>query len=424
MILLIGVLYVVLPVVQFILFLMDLPFFRFFDTINYFFAIVSYYWILNHILITVKIPFMQKHLPYDKLVKFHVITGTSLIIALVYHVLYKLFAGKLIDLLSWGLLILFAGLFTLAILWIEAPIFRHLRRKVLKKTKQNRIARYEYLKAIHGYFFAGMGVLSFIHILRADMLDSSYLFAAVYPIIHLIIVLSLFIFSRIQKLRLPRFSLISNDLVQDTSILTFKPITSGLSYSAGQFGYISWRSPGLPKQEHPFSFLSAPSDAGISLGIKGLGDYTDIISSITPGSIARINGGFGNFVPGYHKGKVCLIGSGIGIVPIVSLIRDMLHHPPIHEVEAFLAVNTRDELLDESEMLAVAEAVPLLTLHIYVYQEDGVLYSSELLKSTLSAPQDYLYYICSSPNVRKILLGALSDLSVKKRRIYFEVFSY
>lgn len=97
MILLIGVLYIVLPVVQFSLFLMDLPFFRVFETINYFFAIVSYYWILNHILITIKIPFMQKHLPYDKLVKFHVITGTSLIIAMAYHVLYKIFAGKLID---------------------------------------------------------------------------------------------------------------------------------------------------------------------------------------------------------------------------------------------------------------------------------------------------------------------------------------
>lgn len=367
---------------------------------------------------------MQKHLPYDKLVKFHVITGTSLIIAMAYHVLYKIFAGKLIDLLSWGLLILFVGLFTLAILWIEAPIFRHLRRKVLKKTKQDRIARYEILKVIHGYLFAGMGVLAFIHILRADMLESSYLFAAVYPIIHLIVVLSLFIFSRIRKLRLPRFSLISNNSFHGTNVLTFKPQTSGFSYSAGQFGYLSWRSPGLPKQEHPFSFLSAPSDTGISLGIKGLGDYTDNISSIPPGSIARINGGFGNFVPDYRKGKVCLIGSGIGIVPIVSLVREMLKHPPIHEVDAFIAVNTRDELLAESEMLAVAETVPLLTLHFFVYQEDGIFYSSELLKSVLAAPHDYSFYICSSPNVRKILLGALSDLSVKKRQIYFESFSY
>jgi predicted ferric reductase len=329
----IALLYVIIPVVQFVLFLMELPFFRIFDTINYFFAIVSYYWIFNHILITIKIPFMQRYFPYDKLVKFHVITGTSLIVAMVYHVLYKIFAGKMIDLLSWGMLILFAGLFTLAILWIEAPLFRHFRRKVLRRTKQNRIARYEILKMIHGYLFAVMGVLSFIHILRADMLASSYLFAAIYPIIHLIMVLGLFIFSKLRKLWLPHFSLLSNTLVQDTSILTFKPSVSRLSYSAGQFGYISWRSPGLPKQEHPFSFLSAPSDPSISLGIKGLGDYTDSISSIPPGSIARINGGFGNFIPDYHKGKVCLIGSGIGIVPIVSLVRDMITRPPLHKVE-------------------------------------------------------------------------------------------
>jgi len=432
MLILVAFLYVVVPIAQFILFLMDLPFFRLFDTINYFFAIVSYYWIFNHILITIKIPFMQKYFPYDKLVKFHVITGTSLIIAMAYHVLYKIFAGKMIDLLSWGLLILFVGLFTLAILWIEAPIFRRFRRKVLQKTKQTRIARYEILKVTHGYLFAGMGILSFIHILRADMLDSSYLFAAIYPLIHLIIVLSLFLFSKIRKLWLPRFSLISNESVQDTSILTFNPTASrprlrshlGISYSAGQFGYLSWRSPGLPKQEHPFSFLSAPADSGISLGIKGLGDYTDSISSIPPGSVARINGGFGNFVPDYHKGKVCLIGSGIGIVPLVSLIRDMLTNPPMYKVDAFLSVNNRDELLAESDLLAVAKAVPQLNLHLYVFQEDAVLYSGELLKSVLAIPQEYSYYICSSPNVRKILLGALTDMSVKKRQIYFEAFSY
>ena len=271
-----------------------------------------------------------------------------------------------------------------------------------------------------------MGVLSFIHILRADMLDSSYLFAARYPLIHLIIVLSLFLFSKIRKLWLPRFSLISNESVQDTSILTFKPTASSsrISYSAGQFGYISWRSPRLPKQGHPFSFLSAPADSSISLGIKGLGDYTDGISSIPPGSIARINGGFGNFVPDYHKGKVCLIGSGIGIVPLVSLIRDMLTNPPMYNVDVFLSVNNRDELLAESDLLAVAEAVPQLTLHVYVYQEDGVLYSGDLLKSILSNPQEYSYYICSSPNVRKILIGALSELSVKKKQIHFEAFTY
>ena len=230
------------------------------------------------------------------------------------------------------------------------------------------------------------GVLTFIHILRADMLD--------------------------------------------TSILTFKPTVSrsqsrsGISYSAGQFGYLSWRSPGLPKQEHPFSFLSSPTDKNISLGIKNLGDYTNSINSIPPESIARINGRFGNFIPDYDKGNVCLIGSGIGIVPIVSLIRDMRTNPPMNNVDAFLSVNNRDELLAESDLLATAEAVPLLTLHVYVYQEDGVLCSEELLTSILSSPQNYSYYICSSPNVRKILLGALSKLSVKKKQIFFEAFTY
>lgn len=422
-----GILYAVIPGIQFALFMMDLPFFRVFDTVNYLLSIISYYWICNHLLITVKLPLLQRRFPYDRLIKFHVITGTTVVVSLGYHVLYKLIAGKQIDLLSWGLLVLFAGLFVLAVLWIEAPLFRHIRRRILKRSRRTQVFSYDLLKIIHGYLFLGLGILSYIHIDQAGMLDSSFTFAAVYPTIYLIMVVGLVLFSKVRKALLPRLRLVKNEAIKDISVLTFEPAKISarpLRYTAGQFGYISWRSKGLSREEHPFSFLSAPSDENISLGIKGLGDYTGSLATISPGSIARINGGFGNFVPNFTRKRVCLIGSGIGIVPIVSLIREMRYHPPTQEVIALIAVNTRTELLAEHELREVERLTPGLALHLFVYDEDKVLYSPEVLRSVIPDPESRTYYICSSENVRKIILEALGELGVHLRQTYFEAFTY
>jgi len=424
-ILFLSVLYGVIPGVQFTLFLLDMPFFGIFDAVNYFFSIFSYYFILNHILITLKLPFLQKRLPYDRMVKFHVVSGTLVIIGLYYHVLDKLLRGKSIDFLSWVILVLFTVLYALAVLWIEAPGVRRFRRMILIRLGRKNLAPYDGLKMLHGYAFLLLAFFSFLHIRKAGVLDSSYTFAAVYPLIHLALVLGLFFYSRLRRLWLPLFRLVENRQIHDVSILTFTPVgRKSVGYKAGQFGYLKWKGSDLSHEEHPFSFLSSPSDPQISLGIKVLGDFTQKTAQTQAGSIAWINGGFGNFIPDYAKGKVCLIGSGIGIVPMVSLIKDMARMRPEHGVLCFLAVNTREDLLVENEIKQVAKDFPSLDLRILIYTEDAILYSTEFFKEAIANPHEYNYYLCSSMPVRTIVLKALHELGVPRSQFHFEAFSY
>ena len=419
------VLYGVIPGLQFALFLLDMPFFGFFDVVNYFFSIFSYYFILNHILITLKLPFLQKWLPYDRMVKFHVVSGTLVIIGMYYHVLDKLLRGKQIDLLSWVMLALFTVLYAFAVLWIEAPGVRGFRRVILKRLGRKNLAPYDVLKMLHGYAFLLLAFFGFLHIRKAGVLESSYTFAAVYPFIHLVLVLGMFAYSRLRKLWLPRFRLVENKQIHDVSILTFTSTDrKSIRYKAGQFGYLKWDVPNLSHEEHPFSFLSNPSDPQVSLGIKVLGDFTKKTALVQAGSLARINGGFGNFIPDYTKGNVCLIGSGIGIVPIVSLIKDMAQSRPEHKVLCFLAVNTREDLLLEADIKLVAQTFPGLDLRILIYTEDAILYSTEYFRKSIANPQDYTYYLCSSMPVRTIVLKALHELGVPRTQFHFEAFSY
>ncbi len=425
MIILLILLYGIIPGIQFTLFMMDLPFFGIIDSVNYFLAIFTYYFILNHILITIKLPFFQKLFPYDRMVKFHVVSGTLIITSIYWHALYKLIIGKEIEFLSWTILVLFSLLYFTAILWIEAPGTRHLRRKILKRIGKKHFAPYDLLKSFHGYAFLALGFLGYLHIRDAGVTDSSYAFASLYPLIHLVIIGILVLYSRLRKFRLPRLRLVKNQQVNDVNILTFTPEgTKKIAYRAGQFGYIRWKTPGLPAEEHPFSFLSCPTDPEISLGIKVLGDFTETSAKVEVGSIARINGGFGNFIPNFNEEKVCLIGSGIGIVPILSLLKDMQNHKLEKKVLCFLAVNTREDLLIEEEIKKIAAMTPNLELRILIFQEDGILYSSDFFKESIDNPKEYSYYLCSSMPVRTIVLTALHQIEVSHHQFHFEAFSY
>jgi len=359
------------------------------------------------------------------MVKFHVVSGTLIITGIYWHVLYKLVIGKQIGLLSWTILALFSLLYLSAILWIEAPGVRHFRRRILKKIGRKHVARYDLLKSFHGYTFLLLGFLGYLHIHDAGVTDSSYAFASIYPLVHLVLVGLMVLYSRLRKNWLPRLKLQDNRQIHDVSVLTFVPEGARrIAYRAGQFGYIRWKTPGLPAEEHPFSFLSCPTDPEVSLGIKVLGDFTEITANVQVGSIARINGGFGNFIPDFSRGKMCLIGSGIGIVPILSLLRDMQNHQPEHAVLCFLAVNTREDLLIGDEIGTISARIPNLEVRIIVYQEDHILYSTNFLKESIVMPKDYSYYLCSSMPVRAIVLNALNELGVPHHHFHFEAFSY
>lgn len=95
-----------------------------------------------------------------------------------------------------------------------------------------------------------------------------------------------------------------------------------LAYRAGQFAWLKLGST-RPVFENPFSFSSAPA-AGENLRflIKEAGDLTGSIGGVAPGTAAYLDGPHGHFtLDPAHKGGVALIAGGIGVAPMLSLLR-------------------------------------------------------------------------------------------------------
>jgi predicted ferric reductase len=110
-------------------------------------------------------------------------------------------------------------------------------------------------------------------------------------------------------------------------VVEMKPITRNhLSYIPGQFAFFSFRSRKLSSEWHPFSFSSSPTRSEtLQIIVRGSGDWTNRIHRLELGDRIYIHGPFGRFshLIESSKRELILIAGGIGITPILSMLRAM-----------------------------------------------------------------------------------------------------
>ena len=97
-----------------------------------------------------------------------------------------------------------------------------------------------------------------------------------------------------------------------------------LGAQAGQFFLWRFLTRGRWWASHPFSLSAAPDGRSLRITIKDLGDFTGRAGAIPVGTRVLAEGPFGVFTDAVRRRrKVALIGGGIGITPIRSLLEEM-----------------------------------------------------------------------------------------------------
>jgi len=101
--------------------------------------------------------------------------------------------------------------------------------------------------------------------------------------------------------------------------------TKVFKFIPGQFAFISFENERPGPEEHPFTIASAPAGAdGLQFLIKTSGDWTSQLASVRVGDQARVSGPFGVFSPWRHDvSRLILIAGGIGITPMLSVLRQL-----------------------------------------------------------------------------------------------------
>lgn len=206
----------------------------------------------------------------------------------------------------------------------------------------------------------------------------------------------------------------------------------GVTFSPGQFAWLSLRAGPFAMKEHPFSFSSPPGLPGgrVEFTIKELGDFTRTLGTVQPGEVAYLDAPYGAFSIDRVKspqGYVFLAG-GIGIAPMLSMLRTLADRgdPRRHLLVYFYrdegSLTGRDTIETLRARLEL-EVVYVLDAPSPSWAGERGLVSSELLRRYLGAdPAARACLVCGPQPMIEATERALSELGVPVSRVHSELF--
>ncbi|MDH5661217.1 MAG: ferric reductase-like transmembrane domain-containing protein, partial [Gammaproteobacteria bacterium] len=139
-----------------------------------------------------------------------------------------------------------------------------------------------------------------------------------------------------------------------------------MDYLAGQFVWLKFSGPFLSLQEHPFSISSHPANQqALEFTIKEFGDFTNHIGQLPIGAKVYVDGPYGHFTmkQRYAEG-VMLIAGGVGIAPIVSILRQLAEECYSSPVVLITCHGTLADLPYKEELVTLSKQLNLKTIHM------------------------------------------------------------
>lgn len=209
-----------------------------------------------------------------------------------------------------------------------------------------------------------------------------------------------------------------------------------IRFLPGQFCFVTFRrGRGLPEEEHHWTVSSSPARNDLlSFTIKELGDFTATIGRTRPGDTATVHGPFGRFSFILHpeEDDLVFIAGGIGITPIMSMIRFMRDMGINRKVLLVYANRDRPSIVfyEELQEISFGEEAEVEVIHILSEPgeqwdgERGWIDSEKLRRYCGGRFEGRSYYICGPRPLVKNVEEALSVERVPSKRIHTEIFSF
>lgn len=192
-----------------------------------------------------------------------------------------------------------------------------------------------------------------------------------------------------------------------------------LPVAGGQFFQWRFLTKGEWWQAHPFSLSHVPHEHRMRITVKDLGDSSRDLAAMPMGTRVFIEGPYGRFTADAASGhKALLIGAGVGITPLASLLQDLDEHA---DVAVLLrgrdegSIPLRGELTAEVERRGgrIWEALGPRT---------RISITAQTLRRALPDLADRDVYVCGPEDFTASLAAACREAGVPATRIHFESF--
>lgn len=397
---------------------------------------LAYAIILVEFLLSGRFRSISAHIGMDVTMRVHqLFARTALALALVHPFLYRGSFNPPLpwdvtqqDTLTWDLGALASGIGA----WVLLPGF------VLLSIGRDRIGmKYETWRLMHGLGALLIAGLLQHHALAAGRYSADPVLAGLWSILLAIAVLSLVnVYLVKPALQLRRAWRVASVrlLAPRTWELTLMPENHpGLTYDAGEFVWLNVGNSAFSLRENPFSISSAPGGGpALQFVIKELGDFTRSLGRVTPGTRAYLEGPHGNLVvAGRDEPGIALIGAGVGIAPLLGILRQLHHERDRRPTLLLYGSRVIDHILYREELEALARDHGTELLHALSQPPEGWQgrkgrIDAALVRDVFAGPdkKDWLYVLCGPPAMMAVVEDTLIGLGVPARQILSERFTY
>lgn len=204
----------------------------------------------------------------------------------------------------------------------------------------------------------------------------------------------------------------------------------GFEFKAGQFLTVRLRAEG---REHVrcYSISSPPSARGhLEISVKRIGLVSGALhATVRPGSIVAVRAPAGSFVyPTDDERPLVLLAGGVGITPLMSMLRHAIDADPNRPVTLFYSVRSVADIAFHDELTLLARRHEHLRVFFAVSQGTpgpghfpGVITES-LLTTMVPDAVHAVCLICGPQPMMDAMTALLASLGVPKGQIRFEVF--
>ncbi|WP_084211646.1 ferredoxin reductase family protein [Pseudonocardia acaciae] len=207
---------------------------------------------------------------------------------------------------------------------------------------------------------------------------------------------------------------------------------SAMKFAPGQFAWLRLKR-SVTAEEHPFTITSCPRGSeDVEFTIRNVGDFTSGLAELKPGDPVWIDGPHGDFTwdDSAYKRALVLIAAGVGITPMISMLRALAHRGDRRPVLLVSGARTEDELLFRDELSELADKLDLTVVEVLSRPPDGWKGLSgridrEVLAEVLperTGRRKIEYFICGPGGMVTDVTAALEELRVDPARIHTEQF--
>jgi predicted ferric reductase len=219
----------------------------------------------------------------------------------------------------------------------------------------------------------------------------------------------------------------------DTTTLVMQPDGHpGFDFRPGQFGWLTvWGSP-FNITGHPFSFSSSAAATGgrVEMSIRNLGNFTKDIQKVPAGKRVYLDGPYGAFTIGNPADMHVLIAGGVGITPMMSMIRTLADRGDKRPIILLYGSKDWESITFREELETLKERLNLTIVHVLANPPSGWtgergFIDAAMFKRHLPLPYaDHEYFICGPALMMDTIERALGEMNVPMSKYHSERYSF